>query len=302
MKEVLICGANGFIGSFLYSQLEKIFSIIAIDYNQKPIEKIITQLNFSDIYQVNRFAENCPHFSTLIFLVGLAHAKGKGKDLPEFKKINYQTLVNLLSALEENNKIPDKIIFTSTISVYGEKYYQTVYGEESEKTPFSPYAVSKLETEQYLLDNFAERSWILRFAPVYSINFNLNIQRRTKIGNLFYKVGKGDNKLSLCNIENIGETVKTILDDQVPNGIYNISDTVEYTYNNLLKIQHAKWVLPIPKILIKFVYLFGKLSGNIFLKENAVKLLTNNIFPSDKIRRHIILNYTIEDLDVSAAQ
>ena len=71
--------------------------------------------------------------------------------------------------------------------------------------------------------------------------------------------------------------------------------------NNLLKIYHAKRVLPIPRILIKLAYLIGKLSGNIFLKKNAVKLLTNNIFPSDRIRRHINLKYTIEDLDVAAA-
>ena len=65
------------------------------------------------MHQVSRYAENCDQFETLIFLVGLAHAKGKGKQLTEFKKINYQTLVNLLSAIESNNKILDKIIIYS---------------------------------------------------------------------------------------------------------------------------------------------------------------------------------------------
>ena len=89
--------------------------------------------------------------------MGLAHAKGKGKDLPEFKKVNYQTLVNLLSALAENNKVPDKIIFASTISVYGEKYHQRIYDEEFEQTPFSPYAITKLEAEQHLLKKYSIR-------------------------------------------------------------------------------------------------------------------------------------------------
>ena len=85
------------------------------------------KLDLTDIVQVKRYAEMSDKFDVLIFLVGLAHAKGKGKDLLAFKKINYQTLVNLLSALENNNKIPHKIIFSSTISIYGEKYHQSIF-------------------------------------------------------------------------------------------------------------------------------------------------------------------------------
>ena len=83
-------------------------------------------MDFTDTEQVNQFAENCDQFDILIFLVGLAHAKGKGRNYPEFKKINFQTLINLLSKLDEKNKLPEKIIFASTISVYGEKINQNI--------------------------------------------------------------------------------------------------------------------------------------------------------------------------------
>ena len=61
-------------------------------------------------------AKNIKKLSTLgqnafIFLVGLAHKKGKGKELGEFRRINNQTLVNLLSKLDEKNKLPERIIF-----------------------------------------------------------------------------------------------------------------------------------------------------------------------------------------------
>jgi nucleoside-diphosphate-sugar epimerase len=210
-KKIIIAGANGYIGSFLYFQLEQMFSIISIDNSQGSIEKNFTKMDFTDTEQVNQFAENCDQFDILIFLVGLAHAKGKGRDYPEFKKINYQTLINLLSKLDEKNKIPEKIIFASTISVYGEKINQNIYNEDSEKTPFSPYAVTKLEAEEYLLNNFSNQSWILRFAPVYASDFQLNINRRTRAGRWFYKVGNGSKKLSLCNLENIGSVVEGIL-------------------------------------------------------------------------------------------
>ena len=293
----LIAGSTGYIGSKLYSQLSDIDYTCSIDYNSGKIEKNFTKLDLIDINQVNRYAENCVKFDVLIFLVGLAHKKGKGKELSQFRNINKQTLVNLLSILEEKNKLPDKIIFASTISVYGEKLNQTVYTEDSDKNPFSPYAVTKLESEEYLLKHYSDKSWILRFAPVYSSDFLLNINRRIRMRNRHYRVGKGVRKFSLCNIENIKTVIFEIINGNVPAGIYNLSDSKEYSYNELLKKQQAKWILPIPKFIIKMAYVFGKVTGNIFLKENAVKLLTDNVYPSNKIRSHVNFSATLNNIN-----
>ena len=166
MNKVLIAGGNGFIGSFLYNKLNKQFPITVMDNSESSIEKDFIQLDLTDPDKVKCFAENYTQFDALIFLVGLAHKKGKGKELSEFRDVNTQTLIHLLSALNKQGKLPNKIIFSSTISVYGEKYHQNIYSEDSIKKPFSPYAVTKLEAEQYLLDHFTHKSWILRFAPV----------------------------------------------------------------------------------------------------------------------------------------
>jgi len=293
--KILLTGANGNIGSMLYSKLKKKLSITSIDYNQNSNENVI-KLDLTDIDQVNRYAKNCNHFDVLIFLVGLAHEKGKGKNLPEFKKVNYQTLANLLSALDENNKVPNKIIFASTISVYGEKYHQSIYSEDLVKKPFSPYAVTKLKAEQYLLDKYADKSWILRFAPVYSSDFLLNINRRTKSGSRFYRVGKGNKTLSLCNIKNIKTAVDGIIQGKVPPGIYNLSDAKEYTYNYLLAWSNAGRVIRIPQFAVRMLYYLGKFINSTFLKENTVKLITDNVFPSDKIRSFVDLPATINDV------
>ena len=210
--------------------------------------------------------------------------------------INFQTLENLLSELDRKNKIPKKIIFSSTISVYGEKSQNINYTEELMNKPLSPYAVTKLEAEKYLLEKFQDKSWILRFAPVYSNDFLLNINRRTRIGRIFYRVGKGNRKLSLCNIKNIGIAVEKIINDKVPIGIYNLSDSGEYSYNKLLQKQKAKWVLPIPIFFVKFLYLLGKVFNNVFLIENTIKLISDNIFTSKKICSFINLTASLNDL------
>ena len=296
MNNILIAGANGMIGTFVYNRFNKNYSITALDYSKELIKDNFFPLDLTQKEDIEIFAEKFSKCDALIFLVGLAHKKGKGKELDEFRRVNKQTLVNLLSVLEKKGKLPGKIIFASTISVYGEKMNQHIYNEDSVKNPFSPYAVTKLETEEYLLEHFLDKSWILRFAPVYSPDFQLNINRRTNASGRFYRVGNGEKKLSLCNLENIGSAVQGILEDKVPSGIYNISDEKKYSYNDLLNYVNAKWVIPIPRILVKGLYYVGKVMNNIFLKENAIKLISDNIFPSDKIRSFVDLPATLNDI------
>ncbi|MBT3501995.1 MAG: NAD-dependent epimerase/dehydratase family protein [Candidatus Marinimicrobia bacterium] len=293
-SRILIAGVNGNIGSFLLEKLHDKHDVFSVSRSACNINNKFSQINLTDWKETYQCIEKLPKVDALIFLVGLAHKKGIGKEIDEFRKVNSQTLVNLLSALKEQAKLPNKIIFASTISVYGEKRNQNIYLEDSEKKPFSPYAVTKLEAEEYLLENYKKQSWILRFAPVYAPNFELNINRRTKFGNRFYRVGRGDGKLSLCNLENIGLAIQRIIEDKVPAGIYNISDAKDYSYNDLLNYVNAKWTLPVPRFLVKGLYIIGKMMNNIFLKENAIKLVSDNIFPSDKIRKYIELPYTLD--------
>ena len=90
-------------------------------------------------------------FFNNIFLALTPVLNGKCPLKSEFNEVNYQSLVNLLSFFQSNNKLPRKIIFSSTISVYGEKYYQSIYDEGVVPKPINPYAVSKLKAEKYLI-------------------------------------------------------------------------------------------------------------------------------------------------------
>jgi len=294
--DILIAGGNGFIGFHVASFFEATASIASIDTISSNNHPNSTEIDLTDSLAVDEYASNCQTYDILIFLVGLAHAKGKGKDYQVFKEVNYQTLVNLTSSLDKNGKLPDKIIFSSTISVYGERFHQNIYSEVVETIPFSPYAVTKLEAEKYLLDTYPDKCWILRFAPVYSSTFTLNLDRRSKLRRYFYKVGNGQNKLSMCNLRNIMLSMGGVIDQLVPAGVYNISDPRYYTYTDLLQYQGAKRPIRIPMFLVRVLFLVGLATKNIFLKENSVKLITNNVFPSDKINNFVNLTATIDDI------
>lgn len=292
---ILIAGSNGIIGSYLHNDLKMIKNIelFSLDKNLKNSDmhfKVDCTIKESII----SFGKSIPNFDVLIYLVALAHEKGKAKDYKSFELINYQTLVNLLGVLKESNKVPKQIIFSSTISVYGERYNETVYSEVANTCPKSPYAITKLKAEEYLIKYYKDISWILRFAPVYSNEFILNIKRRTIIKNMFYRVGRGDNKLSLLSIKNILTVIKLIMNGQIPPGIYNLSDKREYTFRELLIKQKASRIIFIPKFVVKSIYYINKLIGNVFINENTIKLLTDNIYPSSKLRKHTDYN---DDLD-----
>jgi len=285
MIKCMLVGSSGIIGS----HIKKIPNIKFIFVNRCDVD-------LSDLQKTKKLISKLPKVDILIFLVGLAHSKGGKNDFNEYKRNNYNTLQNLLSALRENESLPKKIIFSSSISVYGERKDVDTYHELIKEIPKSPYAITKKMAENYLLDNFKINSWILRFAPVYSSGFRLNIIRRTKIINLFYRVGNPGVKLSLCNVNNINLTIEGIVNNNVPPGVYNISDENEYTYTDLLKWQNPSFIIPIPKLLIIISLKVGIWANNNFLFENSIKLLTDNLYPSNKIRNFIDLPLNLYDI------
>ena len=284
--KILIAGSSGIIGSYIIKQ-NKFTDSLALN------SKIVNLLSKKETYN---FVDNNIKADILVFLVGLAHSKGKNKDFEDFNNVNFLTLKNLLTAFEKFNKVPEKIIFSSTISVYGEKFNNTIYKESIEPSPFTPYAKTKLIAERYLLENYNQKSWILRLAPVYYNNFMLNIDRRIKILNKYFCVGTGKIKIFLCNINNIIKTIDAIIGNKVPHGTYNISDSKTYCYNDLLNLYRPKIILKIPKFLIKIIFLFAKLIKNNFLKENSIKLCTDNIYPNYKINNFVKLSHSLNDI------
>ncbi len=290
MTQILIAGSNGIIGSQLFAHLSLSNHVFGVGYEDAS-QNHYSQLDLTNKEMVSSFVTKSDSFSTLLFLTGLAHSKGKGAEYDKFYTVNVETLMNLLEEMKEQNKLPSQIIFSSTISVYGEKYSQDEYFENAKLSPQSPYAKTKVEAEKHLLENFKDIAWILRFAPVYTPNFKMNIERRTQIKSKYYRIGSGENKLSLLSIDNIKKVLSAIIEEKVPAGIYNISDNLNYSFNDLLKSVSATHTFHIPSILVKVLYYLNKPIGINFFEENSIKLLTDNLYPSKKIQRYVALEH-----------
>ena len=186
-------------------------------------------LDLLNLKNIEVFIENNKKYDTCIFLVGLAHRKGEKSDYQEFNSINFKTFKNLLDTFVKYKKIPNKIIFASTISIYGEKLRTNKYTESHLPNPKTPYAITKLKAENYLKQNFASKYWILRLAPVYSKEFLLNIERRTEVFGKKYVIGGGNKKLSLCHLDNINSLIESIIFEN-KNMVFIMFRTIRFTH------------------------------------------------------------------------
>ena len=104
-KDILIAGSSGIIGSFLIKNKNCKNIFFSISKSEKS-NKNHFQLDLTEKSSVMDFCNHCKQFSTIIFLVGLAHNKGNSRELDLFEKVNYESLVNLLNCLKEVDKLP----------------------------------------------------------------------------------------------------------------------------------------------------------------------------------------------------
>jgi len=137
----LLTGASGFLGRHILEVL--------------PQNSVITLGRTSNNAVVTDLSESIP---TLLPTDVVIHCAGKAHTVPktpeeenEFFQVNLIGTRNLLKGLEKLDKLPSQIIFISTVSVYGRESGDLI----SESQPLvggSPYALSKIQTEQLLLE------------------------------------------------------------------------------------------------------------------------------------------------------
>lgn len=128
----------------------------------------------------------------------------------------------------------DRFVFTSTCSNYGLRTTDEPATEESELSPVSLYAETKVEFERFILENAAEVDFaptILRIATAYGLSprmrFDLTISEFTRtltIGDELL-VYDADTWRPYCHVADISRAITTVLDspeDLVQAEVFNV--------------------------------------------------------------------------------
>ena len=178
MKKIIVTGALGHIGSHLIKLLPSTFpdyTIILLDNLSSQrycsLFNLPSKVRYRFIEGDILTADLDPIFSgvqVVIHLAAITDAANSFSQKDEVNKTNYEGTKRVAYACMKNS-VP--LIFLSTTSVYGtQKEIVDEFCSKEELCPQSPYAESKLKSENFLLQLKKEKSFpfiICRFGTIY---------------------------------------------------------------------------------------------------------------------------------------
>jgi nucleoside-diphosphate-sugar epimerase len=140
MKNILITGASGFIGSFLVEEAVNrgwqtwagIRKSSRLEYLQGLSVRFV-DLNFPDKNQLKKqILEQVDRYGKWEYVI---HNAGVTKCLnaSDFERINYTFTRNLVEALQETGAMPEKFIYMSSLSAHTQAALETEYGKSKRK-------------------------------------------------------------------------------------------------------------------------------------------------------------------------
>lgn len=287
---ITITGASGFVGqnltSFLSQKRHDIHKLSLRNYNWKS--QLALQAD------------------VIVHLAGKAHDTANTSLDEEYFKINRDLTVELFD-LFLSSDVKDFFYFSSVKAVA-----DTVDGilvEDVEGKPYTPYGKSKLEAEQYLLNQTlpeGKRLFIIRPCMIHGPGNkgNLNLLYKVVRKGIPWTLAAFHNQRSFLSIDNLSYFVEQMLiQKDVPSGVYNFADDEALSTNELVTLisetlnkQPKLW--SISAGLIKGVVKVGDVLPLPLNSERLKKLTESYVVSNTKIKQAL----GIETLPISAKE
>lgn len=277
VKKITVIGGSGFVGTSLCRQLavkQQDFEIIDL----KMSNQFADRCKISDVRDIDTLRASIT--GDVVVNLAAVH-RDDVRDNSIYRRTNVDGAENVATVCEE--KGIDKIVFTSTVAVYG--FAEPGTGEDGAINPFNEYGSTKFEAEERL------RAWYLRG------NNSLIIVRPTVIfgegnrGNVFnllnqialgkfLMVGDGNNKKSMAYIGNVVAFLEACISTDQKYGVYNYVDMPDLTMNELVSQVRLK-VKGKNDVGLRLPYWLGMVLG---YTADVVSMLSGKNLPVSAIR------------------
>ena len=236
-KKITVIGGSGFVGTNLCRHLifkQQDFEIIDLKMSNQFPEKC----KIADVRDVDTLRETIT--GDVVVNLAAVH-RDDVRDKSEYQWTNVDGAENV--ALVCYEKGINKIVFTSTVAVYG--FAEPGTDEKGVIKPFNEYGRTKFEAEEKLRDwhKKGTNSLIIVRPTVIFGEGNrgnvFNLLNQIASGK-FLMVGKGENKKSMAYIGNIVAFLENCIATDQKYGLYNYVDTPDLTMNDLVLQVRAK--------------------------------------------------------------
>lgn len=305
MANVLVTGANGFVGSHVVEKLlsdgHQVRALVRKSANLQWLKDFPIEIRYGLLSVANSVKDICEDIDYVMHIA--AATKGESeKDFYDANVVSTQNLVN--ACLAPNIKIKRFVLF-STLAVTGGTQKQECLTESCKCRPLTIYGKTKLEAENIVLDKKnVLPSVILRISAVYG-------PRDTESLAYFKFLKKGIRPIfgsnsSLCYVQDVVQAaILAMLGDISSGSFYHISDGNSYTLDDIARITEkilARKTIRI-RIPIPFLSLYAEIVHHLnpratVLSKDKIKELIQEcwVCSIEKARHELGYNpmYTLE--------
>lgn len=254
-KRLLVVGAGGFIGGFIckegLSRGMKVTAAVRESTSRRYLDDPRLQflvLDYDDPGQMTEAVASAGPWDYIIYNLGAT----KAATFPEFNLVNYEYLRRFVEALKATDRVPQRLLFMSSLSALGpgdEKNY-TPLDSSTIPAPNTRYGLSKVKAEQYLEYQSGIPYIIFRPTGVYGPHEKDYLMMVKSIDSHFdFGVGFKPQMLTFIYVDDLVTAMFDALAAGVAGKKYIISEERSYTQGEFRRIVAEelgkKWVIPV---------------------------------------------------------
>lgn len=286
-KKILIVGAGGFIGGFIAEQSLRHGYDTWVTVREETSRRYLTDprlhfitLDYEDETQMaNALAESLPEgerWDYIIYNLGAT----KCVNFLDFKRINFGYLRRFVEIVKKLNRVPDKFLYMSSLSVLGagdEKNF-TPINDSNASAPTTAYGLSKAQSENYLEFIAGIPYIIFRPTGVYGPHERDYLMMVKSIDSHFdFSVGFDPQMLTFIYVDDLVEAMFQALESPAAiNKKYIISENCAYSQKEFRQMVAEqlgkKFVVPVklPLFAVKLASVVSEKWGKLRLKPTTL--------------------------------
>jgi NAD dependent epimerase/reductase-related protein len=281
MDKILITGGSGFIGSFIVEEALNRNMETWVAVRSSSSRKFLqdTRIRFIELdfsSEENLRKQLAGHkFDYVVHAAGVT----KCLDKNDFFRMNTNGTANLVNVLSEPDRMPRRMVFLSSLSIFGAIREQQPYKDiepTDQPKPNTAYGESKLKAERIVTESGIP-SVILRPTGVYGPREkDYFLMAKSIKGHVDFAVGYKQQDITFVYVKDVVQAVFLALDRGKPGSAYFLTDGEVYQSATFSKLIHEAlgrpwWIrITAPVWLLRVITFFGDAIAHITGKISAL--------------------------------